>query len=173
MKNLTKFTTTEAFEEATLNTPNVSVTMDNNKVHYVANQRDINKTINIGKFATLYADAAVKAVTEGVKLYIITNAPYGQEFETTEMSIIPAYTPMLIENTGSTTNVVLHKVYDRGITPVEYAEEYKGTLTGKQITSADMQEYEYYILTSDGKFRFVGEPGTIGAGKCWVQYPKN
>jgi len=54
------------------------------------------------------------------------------------MSVIPAYTPMLIENTGSTTNVVLHKVYDRGILPVTYAEEYKGTLTGKQITSADM-----------------------------------
>jgi len=36
MKYLTKFTTTEAFEEATLNTPNVSVTMDDNKVHYVA-----------------------------------------------------------------------------------------------------------------------------------------
>lgn len=173
MKNLTKFTTTEAFEEANLNTPNVSVTMDDNKVHYVANQRDINKTINIGKFATLYADAAVKAFTEGVKLYIVTDVTPELELKTTEMSVIPAYTPMLIENTGSTTNVVLHKVYDRGILPVTHADEYKGSLVDHTITAADMEVCDYYVITSSGGFYQVGEPGTIGAGKCWVQYPKD
>ena len=116
-------------------------------------------TVEPGGYTTVYFESSnLKLLDEdkdkGFKLYTVT-AISSNNVVLTEVTVAPAGMPLIIFNSGT-------QVY----------EGFKGTMSDKTFTAADLAANDIYVMRPAG-FTWVKDPGTLAAGKCWVQVKKS
>ena len=128
--------------------------------------------IAAGEFATFYKDEALYVEDTDAQLYTITAAD-AEKATATPVSVSAANTPLLVKNNGSTTKKILVIPTASTQTPdvVTMFSGFKGTLTEKTFTAAEMTANDHYICNGR-QFVWVKSVGTIAANRCWIELPK-
>lgn len=121
-------------------------------------------------YITYYKDEALYVEDNDVKLYTITEVDH-ETATATELTVVPAYTPMLVFNGADTLKTVLLIPTYEDADDVEPAEEFKGTLEDKEM-GASTDETDYYVLHRNA-FVKVYTPGEISAHRCWLEIGNN
>ena len=133
--------------------------------------------VGAGEFATFYADQNT-TLDEGqnIGFYTISNISDDRtKANVTQINstIIPANTPTLVYNSGNDQQTVKLKVTTDAVNlTVDYVEQFKGTAKKHEFTADDMDAADYYALSGGKAFAPVKGAGTLGANKCWLQFPK-
>ena len=172
--------------EGVMNDPNatpedVQTAIDNlqdaiDKAKQELEGEEVEVTIAAGAFKTMYLEKkrTVKAAVEGVKLYTVTqvNADEEKAVLSAELEVVDAEKPFIIYNEGTTEATIVLSVATGTPTQVTIAPEFKGTLTDKTFTAADLEAADYYTLQGSN-FLWAAEAGTIPANRCWIQLDKS
>ena len=133
--------------------------------------------VGAGEFATFYADQNT-TLDEGqnIGFYTISNISDDRtkaNVTPINSTIIPANTPTLVYNSGNDQQTVKLKVTTDAVNlTVDYVEQFKGTAKKHEFTADDMDAADYYALSGGKAFAPVKGAGTLGANKCWLQFPK-
>ena len=127
-------------------------------------------------YITYYTDKDITVYDSDVELLTVT-AVSATEATVTPLTVVAANTPMLIHNTSNAEKtlwiVPTEETHDKPAADVvTVAPEFKGTLTAKEFTDADMAAKDHYVCTGQS-FMWVRNAGTIGAGKCWLEVDKS
>ena len=137
-------------------------------------------TIGPGRFATFYDTHNVTlAEGEDISFYTIKKDDIDLDNNVAkvtkvENAIIPAGLPLLVYNGGEQQQTVKLKVTTAEATPIEnIANEFVGTLNGREFDDDVMAAADYYALSGGKMFVPVYETGTIAPHKCWLQFNKN
>ena len=129
-------------------------------------------TVGAKQYATFYGGIPLTlpdTETEAA-LYTVSDVS-GSTATLTVVSAAPAETPLLVYNGSDTEReIILTICYAPASAPTVY-DGFKGTLTDKDFTDADMESAEYYVCTGHQFVRVLGA-GTIAAHRCWLQLPK-
>jgi hypothetical protein len=116
----------------------------------------------------------IETAVAGVSLYSVQNVTNTEVVLTAELSVIAAEMPYFIYNDNDTEVEVSIIVSSEEADNVDYdSEHFKGTLTAKTFTDADMEEYDHYVLNGGSSFVWVKDAGTLAAGKCWIELEKS
>lgn len=126
-------------------------------------------------YITYYTDKDITVYDSDVELLTVT-AVSATEATVTPLTVVAAETPMLIHNSSSTDKtlwiVPTEETHDKPAADVvTVAPEFKGTLTAKEFTDADMAAKDHYVCTGQS-FVWVRNAGSIGANKCWLEVDK-
>ena len=93
---------------------------------------------------------------------------------TSALTVVAAEMPYLIYNDNDEEKTISIVVSAEDADAVEYdSEHFKGTLTNKTFTDADMAAADHYVLSNGKDFVWVKDAGTLAAGKCWIELPKS
>lgn len=126
-------------------------------------------TIPAGEYITYYRDEALYTDNENAKLYTIT-AVNEATATATELTVAPALTPILVQNNAETVQSIL-LIPTTTTDVVNFYDGFRGTLTERNFSTADMEEADYYV--ANGKqFVWVNGAGTLPALHCWIQLAK-
>ena len=113
------------------------------------------------------------AVPEGLKAYTVTQVQYTEGEAGTivleEQSVIAANTPMLIENTNSSSETVFRVYHSDGTITGTPCSEFKGTDVDMAVTPT--ASAVYYVLV-DGLFQ-RSTSGTLAARNCYLELNPN
>ena len=125
-----------------------------------------------GEYATYYGSRALILNEEetDVKVYTVGSVTDSKVFLAEIAGVISAQTPMLVYNGGNTAKDVLLNYTQLTGTPVQSAQEFKGTLVARNMPAS--LAINYYILNGTS-FVYVKNAGTISANKCWLEIPEN
>lgn len=126
-------------------------------------------------YITYYTDKDITVYDNDVELLTVT-AVSATEATVTPLTVVAAETPMLIHNSSSADKtlwiVPTEETHDKPAADVvTVAPEFKGTLTAKEFTDADMAAKDHYVCTGKS-FVWVRNAGSIGANKCWLEVDK-
>ena len=126
-------------------------------------------------YITYYTDKDITVYDSDVELLTVT-AVSATEATVTPLTVVAANTPMLIHNTSNAEKtlwiVPTEETHDKPAADVvTVAPEFKGTLTAKEFTDADMAAKDHYVCTGKS-FVWVRNAGSIGANKCWLEVDK-
>lgn len=126
-------------------------------------------------YITYYTDKDITVYDNDVELLTVT-AVSATEATVTPLTVVAAETPMLIHNSSSADKtlwiVPTEETHDKPAADVvTVAPEFKGTLTAKEFTDADMAAKDHYVCTGQS-FVWVRNAGSIGANKCWLEVDK-
>ena len=89
---------------------------------------------------------------------------------TSALTVVAAEMPYLIYNDNDEEKTISIVVSAEDADAVEYdSEHFKGTLTNKTFTDADMAAADHYVLSKGKDFVWVKDAGTLAAGKCWIE----
>ena len=129
-------------------------------------------TVPAKGYITVCNSFGVKSPDESiVKLYKVSavNETTGEVTAHTLVSANAAMPFIVANKTNVEQSVALLPADDVQQT---WSENFKGTLVEKTFTDADLEDNSYYVLTRSTYFVWVNAPGTIAAGKCWIELPK-
>ena len=126
-------------------------------------------------YITYYTDKDITVYDSDVELLTVT-AVSATEATVTPLTVVAAETPMLIHNSSNAEKtlwiVPTEETHDKPAADVvTVAPEFKGTLTAKEFTDADMAAKDHYVCTGKS-FVWVRNAGSIGANKCWLEVDK-
>ena len=115
----------------------------------------------------------IEAAVSGVALYTVRSVSDTEVMLTSALGVVDAEMPFIIYNDNDEEKTFSLVVSSSDADNVTYdSNHFKGTLTAKTFSAADMQEKDHYVL--DGhKFVWVKDAGTLAAGKCWIELPKS
>ena len=138
-------------------------------------------TIGPKRFATFYDTHNITMIegNQNISFYTIKKGDIDLDNNVAkvtkvENAIIPAGLPLLVYNGGEQQQTVKLKVTTAEATPIEnIANEFVGTLNGREFDDDVMAAADYYALSGGKMFVPVYETGTIAPHKCWLQFNKN
>ena len=128
-----------------------------------------------GAYITYYTDKDVLIYDADCELMTVTGIN-ANEAVVTPLKVVAANTPMLVHNSGADKEVWMvpaeETVEEPAADEVTVAPQFKGTLTEKTFTEADMAAKDYFACNG-ASFAWVRGAGTIGANKCWLEFEKD
>lgn len=128
-----------------------------------------------GAYITYYTDKDVLIYDADCELMTVTGIN-ANEAVVTPLKVVAANTPMLVYNSGADKEVWMvpaeETVEEPAADEVTVAPQFKGTLTEKTFTEADMAAKDYFACNG-ASFAWVRGAGTIGANKCWLEFEKD
>ncbi len=112
----------------------------------------------------------IETPVSGVSLHTVAAVSDKQVQLTDELSVMAAEKPYLIYNGGDAEANVSIVVSSGDADNVDYdSEHFKGTLEPKTFSAEEMQAADHYVLQNGHNFVWVEQPGTLAAGKCWIE----
>lgn len=111
----------------------------------------------------------IETAVDGVKLYTVQNVTNSEVVLTSALTVVDAEMPYLIYNDNDEEKTISIVVSSNAADNVTVATEFKGTLTAKTFTDADMAAADHYVLSNGHDFVWVKDAGTLAAGKCWIE----
>ena len=111
----------------------------------------------------------IETAVDGVKLYTVQNVTNSEVVLTSALTVVDAEMPYLIYNDNNEEKTISIVVSAENADNVTVAAEFKGTLTAKTFTAADMAAADHYVLSNGHDFVWVKDAGTLAAGKCWIE----
>lgn len=126
-------------------------------------------------FATYYKDEALtidESTAEDAALYTISEVTATEAVLSDEIEAAPKSTPLLVFNNSDKARTILLIPTNEPNLALTVAPEFKGTLTAKSFSEADMEAANFYVLTDANVFVWVKGAGQIAANKCWLQIEK-
>ena len=126
-------------------------------------------------FATYYKDEALtidESTAEDAALYTISEVTATEAVLSDEIEAAPKNTPLLIFNSSNKAKTIMLIPTNEPNLALTVAPEFKGTLTAKSFSEADMEAANFYVLTDANAFVWVKGAGQIAANKCWLQIEK-
>lgn len=128
-----------------------------------------------GAYITYYTDKDVLIYDADCELMTVTGIN-ANEAVVTPLKVVAANTPMLIHNSAADKELWIVPAEETADAPaadeVTVAPQFKGTLTEKTFTEADMAAKDYFACNG-ASFAWVRGAGTIGANKCWLEFEKD
>jgi hypothetical protein len=126
-------------------------------------------------FATYYKDEALtidESTAEDAALYTISEVTATEAVLSDEIEAAPKNTPLLIFNSSDKAKTIMLIPTNEPNLALTVAPEFKGTVTAKTFSEADMEAANFYVLTDANAFVWVKGAGQIAANKCWLQIKK-
>ena len=124
-------------------------------------------TIPAGEFITYYKDEALYVDNDIAKLYTITDVSETTA-TATELTVAPALTPILVQNTAQTQQTIL-LIPTTSTDVVNFYAGFKGTLEASTIPASNASADRYAF---NGKqFVWVKNALSVGANKAWLEIP--
>ena len=126
-------------------------------------------------FATYYKDEALtidESTAEDAALYTISEVTATEAVLSDEIEAAPKNTPLLIFNSSDKAKTIMLIPTNEPNLALTVAPEFKGTVTAKTFSEADMEAANFYVLTDANAFVWVKGAGQIAANKCWLQIEK-
>ena len=115
----------------------------------------------------------IETAVSGVALYTVKSVSDTEVTLTSALNVVDAETPFIIYNNNDEDKTFCLVVSSSDADNVTYdSEHFKGTLTAKTFSAADMQAKDHYVLNGHN-FVWVKDAGTLAAGKCWIELPKS
>ena len=158
------------------------LTMGNQDMTLTANfmRNNYGLVVPNGRFATFCAAENIKLDPDqagSIGLYTIAEVDANRTKATlTELSgVVEANTPMLVYNGSGAENLTVILIptnEDANTDNAMAVSSFKGTTDpdGKTFSDTDLEENDYYTLSSGKVFAKATNPGTIGVNKCWLQF---
>ena len=126
-------------------------------------------TVPAKEYVTYYKDEALYTETENAKLYTITDVS-GTQATATELDVVPANTPLLVQNTAETEQTIL-LIPTTTTDDVNFYEGFKGTTSETTIPASTASANNYAL---NGKeFVWVKNAISIAANKAWLEVSNN
>ena len=111
----------------------------------------------------------IETAVSGVSLYSVKSVTDTEVVLTSALDVVGAEMPFLIYNNNDEEKTISIVVSNSDADNVTYdSEHFKGTLTDKTFSVADMQSADHYVLNGHN-FVWVKDAGTLAAGKCWIE----
>ena len=115
----------------------------------------------------------IETAVSGVSLYSVASVTNKEVVLTAALNVVAAEMPFLIYNNNDeakTVNIILSTGDADAVT--YDSNHFKGTLTAKTFSAADMQAADHYVLSNGHSFVWVKDAGTLAANKCWIELAK-
>ena len=115
----------------------------------------------------------IETAVSGVSLYSVASVTNKEVVLTAALNVVAAEMPFLIYNNNDeakTVNIILSTGDADAVT--YDSNHFKGTLTAKTFSAADMQAADHYVLSIGHSFVWVKDAGTLAANKCWIELAK-
>ncbi|MBR4739045.1 MAG: hypothetical protein IK058_03475 [Bacteroidales bacterium] len=124
-------------------------------------------TVPAGEYITYYKEEALYVENENAKLYTITDVSETTA-TATELTVAPALTPILVQNTAQTPQTIL-LIPTTSTDQVNYYDGFKGTLEATTIAASTASTNNYAF---NGKqFVWVKTALAVAANKAWLEIP--
>ena len=126
-------------------------------------------TVPAGEYITYYKEENLYVENENAKLYTITDVSETTA-TATELTVVPALTPILVQNTAQTPQtILLIPTTDKTPDAVEAYTGFIVTLEATQIAASDATADRYAF---NGKqFVWVKTALAVAANKAWLEVP--
>lgn len=128
-----------------------------------------------GEYVTYYRNEALRvdeADKENFKLYTVSSVSGDKATLSNAFDAAPSNTPFLVYNNTNESKTVLLIPCNEPNLEVTVAKEFKGTLTEKMFTDADMAAADYYVCNGK-QFVKVRGAGTLGANMAYLKFVTN
>jgi hypothetical protein len=128
-------------------------------------------TIGACRYATYYSD---KPMTLGsgqsfAQLYTIASVGTETVSLSEALTVAKANTPLLVYNSADEEKTVTLCFSSGTPDNVTANSAFKGTISDKTFTEAEMNAAQHYVLVGGTTFLRVDKPGTIAANRCWLE----
>lgn len=128
-------------------------------------------TIGANRYATYYSD---KPMTLGsgqsfAQLYTIASVGTETVSLSEALTVAKANTPLLVYNSADEEKTVTLCFSSGTSDNVTANSAFKGTISDKTFTEAEMNAAQHYVLVGGTTFLRVDKPGTIAANRCWLE----
>jgi len=158
---------------AMLGSPTYEGETDNSNIFELFQGFEVQVAAN--SFATYYKDEALtidESTAEDAALYTISEVTATEAVLSDEIEAAPKNTPLLIFNSSDKAKTIMLIPTNEPNLALTVAPEFKGTVTAKTFSEADMEAANFYVLTDANAFVWVKGAGQIAANKCWLQIKK-
>ena len=124
-------------------------------------------TVPAGEYITYYKDEALYVENENAKLYTIASITESEAVLSSEISVAPALTPLLVFNSSDEAKTfLLIPTTDKTPDEVTAATQFVGTLEATTIPASATGADNYAL--NGYAFVWVKDAIDIGANKCWL-----
>ena len=122
-----------------------------------------------GEYATYYKDEKLKLdeSVDGGVLYTISSVSATEAMLSDQINVAPALTPLIVHNSSAEAKTFILLPTEDQADEVQYAPEFKGTLTGTTLAASTNDQTNYAL---NGKqFVWVKSALSVPANKCWLE----
>ena len=124
-------------------------------------------TVPAGEYITYYKDEALYVENENAKLYTIASITESEAVLSSEISVAPANTPLLVFNSSDEAKTfLLIPTTDKTPDEVTAATQFVGTLVATTIPASATGADNYAL--NGYAFVWVKTAIEVGANKCWL-----
>ena len=123
-------------------------------------------TVPAGEYITYYKDEALYVENENAKLYTIASITESEAVLSSEISVAPALTPLLVFNSSDEAKTFLLIPTEAAADEVTAATQFVGTLVATTIPASATGADNYAL--NGYAFVWVKTAIEVGANKCWL-----